>query len=260
MDALARSGENTGDGRPDVERVHQRPPRGAVAGHRDLARGEGQAGQVVQDDVEPHPRRGPEGGGVAQEGRREVVVGQGRDVALDQRLADGVGGLRVGRRGLVDGAGGHAVDTARRHVDEALHAGGLGQGGQPHRPLVVHPVGDLAEQVAQRVVGQLGHVHHGVEAAQVVLGEGAHVAVQGRQALLDALVEPAGPVEAGVDAGQLVPRVGQLRADHGAEVAVAAGQQDAHGASTSGSRPISAASWDRRARSSTAPRRGPTCC
>ena len=48
-------------------------------------------------------------------------------VALDQRLALGVRGLRVDRRGLVDLAVGDAVDAAGRHVDEARDAGLLGQ-------------------------------------------------------------------------------------------------------------------------------------
>ena len=97
-----------------------------------------QAGQVVQHDVEPHPRRGAERGRVAQEGRREVVVGHAPTVALDERLALGVRGLRVDGRGLVDVARRrHAVDAARRHVDEALDPCRLGQ----RRPAAPSPGG-----------------------------------------------------------------------------------------------------------------------
>ena len=79
----------------DVERVHERSPRRPVADHRDPVRRPRESGQVVQDDVEPHARRGAERGRVAQEGRRERVAGELDEVALDEHLALAVRGLRI---------------------------------------------------------------------------------------------------------------------------------------------------------------------
>ena len=111
----------------DVERVHQRPPRAAVAVHRDGLRRPREARQVVDHDVEAHPRGRPERGRIAHEGRREVVVGHRREVTLDHDLAFGVGGLWIGGIGLGHvGARRHAVDRARGHVDES-----------PRRPLAL---------------------------------------------------------------------------------------------------------------------------
>src|SRR5690606_14818549 len=99
-------------------------PERAVAGHRDALRGPREPGEVVQHDVEPHPRRGAVGRRVAQKGRAEALVGELADVALDEHLALRVGRLRVHLRRLVENAAvADAVHAAGRRVDEAPDTG-----------------------------------------------------------------------------------------------------------------------------------------
>jgi hypothetical protein len=94
---------------------------------------------------------------------------------------------------------------------------------------VVDVVGDVTDEVAERVVGQLRHVHDGVEAAQVVDRQPADVLVDRVDGAVDASVEPAVLVEAGVDADDVMAVVEQVRTEQAAEVALAAREQDAHG-------------------------------
>src|SRR5690606_10472303 len=111
--------------------------------HLDLAGGVGEAGEVVQHDVEAHARARAVGGGVAEERGGEAVGSHGAHVAFHQRLALGVGGLGVYLGRLVDHVlFRHAVDAARRHVDEPFDAGGARELGQVDRTLVVDLVGD----------------------------------------------------------------------------------------------------------------------
>ena len=111
------------DGR-DVADVDERSPGRAVGRHSHLAGRPGDAHQVVEHDVEPHPRARAERGRVAQERGMEVVARHRADVTLHEHLALGVGRLRVDRRLLGDRrVAADPVDAARRHVDEARHAG-----------------------------------------------------------------------------------------------------------------------------------------
>ena len=85
------------------------------------------AREVVEDDVEAHPRRRAICGGVAQEHGAEVCTCHPSHIALHQYLAFGVRGLRVRSRGLVEEVtGARAVHAAGRGVDEAPDADGPG--------------------------------------------------------------------------------------------------------------------------------------
>ena len=46
--------------------------------------------------------------------------------------------------------------------------------------------------------------------------------------LADAVVQPADAVEAGIDAGDVVPAVHEIRAEHRADVAVGSGDKNFH--------------------------------
>src|SRR5882724_12581200 len=66
-DGLQRRFEDTGDGLADVQHMHQRAPGRAVARHHDPACRRRDAAEIVQHDIEAHPRRRAIGGSVAQE-------------------------------------------------------------------------------------------------------------------------------------------------------------------------------------------------
>ncbi len=100
-------------------------------------------------------------------------------VGFGQGLALGIRGLRVDRRALVDLTVSDAIDRTTAHVDEAPDAGLLGDVGHVRRTLVVDVVGDRADQVAGRVVGQLGHGDDRVHPVQVCRGQVTHVLDQG---------------------------------------------------------------------------------
>jgi hypothetical protein len=195
------------------------------------------AGQVVDDEVEPHPGRSPERRRIAEERRREAVVRERRDVALDQDLALGVGGERLERRRLgAVGVGRRAVDAARRHVDEPLDTRLPGHRRQRDAAAVVDLERHVRVELAQRIVRQLGEVDHRVEAAQVVDGQVPDVGRPPRGRPVDAVVEPADAVEAGVDAADVVAVSHQVRREDRPDIALAAGDQYAHRSPVDGSR------------------------
>ena len=130
-----RSGSRCGRRRA-APRARQRlrarcPPRGRAARHgvpslssRTTPLVQASAGQVVEDDVEAHPRRRAVGRRIPEERRREAVAASADRYALDQSLsALGVGRLRAERRRsrrrvLL----GDPVHAAGRRVDESLDA------------------------------------------------------------------------------------------------------------------------------------------
>ena len=82
-----------------------------------------------------------------------MFVGQRRDVALDQDLGLAIRGHRIESGSfIVESIPGRAVGAARRREDKALHAGCLGQFGQPDRSLMVDVVGEARIEVAQRII------------------------------------------------------------------------------------------------------------
>src|SRR5208337_3463530 len=64
-----------------------------------------------------------------------------------------------------------AVETARRRIEETLHARILGQLGQVHRGAIVNVKSQLRVQVTQGVVGERRQVNNRVETLEV--GEGS---------------------------------------------------------------------------------------
>jgi hypothetical protein len=210
--------------------VRERPPRRAVGEHGDLAGQDRAPDQVVQHDVGTQPRREPERRGVAQRERHEVGVGQLGEVVLDAHLGDRVRRDRFERRVLADElvARLRAVDRARRGVREALDACLLRQPGEPRRRVVVDVVGDLGGERAERVVRQRRHVHDRVEALQVRDGDVAQVDRKARHVGGVERAEHAVGEQAAVEAGDLVAGRGEDRGHDGAQVALVAGQQNAH--------------------------------
>src|SRR5207247_5452819 len=76
VDELAPRIQGAQDRSADVADVNDWSPGASVREEPDRSRGEGPAGQIVQDDVEPQTRRHAVGGGIPQRDRRERVVRQ----------------------------------------------------------------------------------------------------------------------------------------------------------------------------------------
>ena len=70
----------------DILDVHQRAPRRTVAFQEHLAGGQREPGEVVDHKVTAETLGGAIRRGVAQIGRREIVVGHGGKVLLDEDL------------------------------------------------------------------------------------------------------------------------------------------------------------------------------
>ena len=125
--------------------------------------------EVVEDGVESHPRRHAVDGAVAEEGRREPVVGQLRERHLALDLRARVLGLRIERRLLVDDLGRRQpVHDAGRGEEEPPHSGLSGELREPHGRVVVDLLRPALVEVPDRVVAESGEVDDGVEAVDVV--------------------------------------------------------------------------------------------
>jgi len=61
-------------------------------------------------------------------------------------------------------------------------------------------IGDVVVELAQRVIGQLGQVRHRIETLKVFFCDIANVFSDPPWRLFDGVVQPAVPVETGVDA------------------------------------------------------------
>src|SRR5688572_22808696 len=227
VDCLARRLEGAGGRLADVEDMHQWPPGRAVGIHPDLPVAPGEAREVVHDEIETLAWRCAIGGGVPQEGRREIVRRHRAHVPLDEQLALGVRSEGLGLPLLVLRlVGARAVDAARAEVDEAADAGFPCEAGQAYGALVVDRVGDVRRQLAHGIVAELREVNHRIVAGEVGRGQAPDVADQDPRQRPDAVVEPADPVEPGVAAADLVPPLHEDAAEQGADVAVAAGEED----------------------------------
>ena len=136
-----------------------------AAEHRDLAGVDRVVGQDVDREIEPLPRR------VAAHRRRtEDHAGEARvRVLLQERLAHAlvlvVERERHERMVLGDvGLVGHAVDRARRGVDEALHPGLLGREHHRLEGVEVDRGGQILVELEARVVRDAGEIDDGVMA------------------------------------------------------------------------------------------------
>src|SRR5262249_45315151 len=119
------------EGAGDVAAVDQGPPGRAIGLDADLAIGQRRGQEGVDDQVDPQHGRVAVGGGVAEEGRGERVVGQLGDGVLGVDLGPGVGGQGIERVGLVEvELLALAVDGAAAGEEEAGYAGALGRSGQ----------------------------------------------------------------------------------------------------------------------------------
>ena len=94
--------------------------------------------------------------------------------------------------------------------------------------MVVDLVGDVAVELADRVVRHLGEVHECVVALEILEGDVAGVLRQHLRALFVGVVQPAHAVEAGVEAGHVVAALEQVVAHAHADVPVSAGEENLH--------------------------------
>ena len=116
------------------------------------------------------------GGGVAEIGGREALVGELGDAPLRLDLRLGVGGEGIERVVLVEiELLALAVHRAGTGEEVAPDAGRLGDLGETDGSLEVDRVGEVGIQIPHRVVGDRGQVHHAVVALEVLLVEGADV-------------------------------------------------------------------------------------
>ena len=149
------------------------------------------------------------------------------DVALDQHLALGVGGERIGRVALATRpVTGGAVHAARRHVDEALDPGRPRHRCQPQAPEVVDVVRDVLAELADGIVRHFGEVDQRVEPGEVVGGDVAGVLGDHGRAPISAVVEPSDTMEARVETHHVVATTQEVVGHADADVAVGAGEQD----------------------------------
>ena len=133
-----RSLERATDRLADIFNMDDRPPRTAVARHRDFLARPRKGAEVIQHDVESHPWRRPVRSRVAQERDAEVWPRHRRKIAFDKHLALRVYGLRVcGREFVEELTRAQAIDTARRGVDEPTDAGSPCRARQIQRTLMV---------------------------------------------------------------------------------------------------------------------------
>src|SRR5437870_3285719 len=233
---LARDLEKGDEGTRDVLAVDQRAPRTAVAHDADVAFGDGAAEKVVDDEVDAQHRRMAVRSRVAQIGRREVGVGQRRDARFGHDLRLRVYRDRVERVLLAERAAfGPAVDRAARREQEARHTGCLGGTRQGDRASGVDRTGDFRVEIAHRVVGDRGEVHHAIKAVEVSRAQRSHItldfAIRLRHRLPAATRE-----QVEVAASDIVPGLLQKPNQMGADIAAMAGNQDLHLTSPRGHR------------------------
>ena len=189
------------------------------------------AGELVDREVEAHPRSDAVDRGEADAGR-----GEGRRVEAEQRLLDRDLLLRVERHGrelavLGDrdqGIGHAAVVRARRGEDEAIDAGVRGVLDQGHRGDDVDGLARLRIARARRVADDRREMHDRVGAAQR-LGAGVGVADVGDEQLDAALAQRVRAallvVQERVEHADLVRGRQQLLGDQHADVPGPAGDQ-----------------------------------
>src|SRR6266545_1332999 len=228
VDDLPRRVEHCEKRIADVAHVHEWTPRRSVALDQYVCRRDCVADEAVDDKIRSKPGGEAIGRGVGQIRREEGVVGQRRDLLLCEHLRAAVGRDRVERCVLVEEVlVPLAVETARRREEEARHTGLLRFRGQADGSEVVHVVRRLRAEVAHRVVRDRRQVEDRVEAAEISRRDVADVHPQ-RLDLCNALVQGAPLVEIRVQADDLMARRLQHRDEHGADVAVVAGDEDPH--------------------------------
>ena len=94
---------------------------------------------------------------------------------------------------------------------------------------MVDVVGQALVMLAERVVRQLGQMHHRIELDDIGGIDVADILGQHRQ-MAAIVVERAVAVEAGIETGDLMAVVLQQPSEDCADIAVCAGDQDFHGA------------------------------
>ena len=229
VDELARRFEQERRGPRDVADVDERPPRSPVAQDPHLARRVRPADEVVEHEIEPQPRRDAVDGRVPHEHGRERGAGalEQRRLRFDLRL--GVRGQRRELRGLVERTrpGRGAVHAAGRREDEARDPRGAAGVGERDGRVEVDCARQPGVEVAERVVREAGEVHDGVEALDLRRPGVADVEPLGRHGGAGG-VEVAALVEEGVEAGDVVARVGEHLGHDRPDVAVVAGDENLH--------------------------------
>jgi len=144
VNEIERCIENGQDGGGNVANVDDGTPGRAVTFYVNAAGGVGPGDEIVEDDVQTESRGNAIGGGAAEIGGREILVGERGEIAFDEDFRFGVGsdGIEDGRF-VVHGFAAGTVGAAGRKKNEAAHACGLAEFGETHGSQVIDLVGEL---------------------------------------------------------------------------------------------------------------------
>jgi hypothetical protein len=208
-----------------VAHVHHRPPLAAVA-HQGQPPGRPRAlGHAVDREVEAHARAEAIDRRLPQHGDAEIGVGERQNALLGHLVGAGIGGERVGRRGL---AGDHfrrlkAVDAAGGRQQVAPGAGRLRQYRAADPRVAVDLVGGVLEELARGVVRDRDEVDHGVDALEMRRGQAAAVLDDDLERVVPG--QEVAAEEEAVEGANAVARIEQHRHQRGADVSARAGDQ-----------------------------------
>ena len=212
----------------NVANVDDGTPGRAVTFYVNAAGGVGPGDEIVEDDVQTESRGNAIGGGAAEIGGREILVGERGEIAFDEdfRFRVGSDGIEDGRF-VVHGFAAGTVGAAGRKKNEAAHACGLAEFGEAHGSQVIDLVGELRIEVAERVVGERGEMDDGVKTFQVVEGEIAHVLADAGNFFSGRSKITSGE-EIGIEADDIVPRGLHEGTGYGTDVAFMASKENFH--------------------------------
>ena len=197
---------------------------------RNLARREGPGDEIVQDNIEPQPRRHAVRCGRPQIDRTETVSGKSRNASFGIDFRFAVSRHRVKRAGLVDHVfAGLPIVAAGRGKHKPSHPRLFGKLCDTNTGAMIDVIGKTWLEVTKRIVGECRKMQHGIEPLEVgdlyvarVLEDGRHIADGA------ALRERAACIEIAVETDHVVSGLKQLRCENRADIAAMSSQQNTH--------------------------------
>ena len=213
----------------DVLDVHQWSPRRAVALEEDASGRHGEAGEVVDHEVAAQSFGDPVGGGIAKVGRGEAIIREFVEVLLDEDLRLAVRRYREELRGFVEevvAVG--AVGRTRRGEQEPSDPRCFGQLREASRRTMVDLVGRFGVEVACGVIAHSRKVDDGIDIGEMAGHRVPDVDAKLRIGTRLPFAEHARLEQHAVHADDFVASRLQHRDQHGADVAVVAGDENSH--------------------------------
>jgi hypothetical protein len=219
--------ERACDGVGDVPHVSERTPWRSVAGHTNFLPRPREAGQIVQNDIEAHPRRWPVSRGVPQKSRRKIIRCHRGHVSFDHDLAFGVCRLRVYFGLLVfELSATGAIHAARRRVDEPRNPDLSAPGRELHRPPVIDPERQGGIVLCQRIVQKLRTTASNPSRSSRVMFPYIFPdeRIEARKAVIEASIR----VETSVEADYFVPSFDYRGREHDAHITFYTSYEHSH--------------------------------